>query len=76
MGDSGEEDPEIYAKVARKHAGQVAGLFIRNVTGEADDDPRFTAVREGLEDVRFELFEEPESLSEAIREIRSGEHPQ
>ncbi len=76
VGDTGEQDPEIYAKVARKHAGQVAGLFIRNVTGEADDDPRFTAVREGLEDVRFELFEEPESLSEAIREIRSGEHPQ
>ncbi|NLS92304.1 MAG: DUF2183 domain-containing protein [Planctomycetaceae bacterium] len=72
VGDSGEQDPEIYAKVARKHAGQVVGLFIRNVTGEAGDGPRFTAVREGLGDVRFELFEEPESLSEVVREIRSS----
>jgi phosphatidate phosphatase APP1 len=32
FGDSGEEDPEIYAEAARLHPGQVVGIFIRNVS--------------------------------------------
>lgn len=44
-------------------------MFIRKVTDEASDGPRFNAVREGLGAVRFELFEEPGSLFEAIWEI-------
>jgi hypothetical protein len=73
IGDSGEQDPEIYARVARKHGGQVVGVFIRKVTDEASDGARFAAVREGLGGVRFELFEEPGSLLEAIQEIEGEE---
>lgn len=69
IGDSGEQDPEIYATVGHKYPDQIAAIFIRNVTDETIDNPRFVAVRKGLGDVRFELFEDPDSLRPAIREI-------
>lgn len=31
IGDSGEQDPEIYAEVVRRHPGQVRVIYIRNV---------------------------------------------
>lgn len=73
IGDSGEQDPEIYAKVARKYPEQIVAVFIRNVTNETSDNPRFSAVRAQLGDVRFELFDEPDSLSNVIREIAHEE---
>jgi len=33
VGDSGERDPEVYASVARRRPGQVAGVLIRRVAG-------------------------------------------
>jgi hypothetical protein len=69
IGDSGEQDPEIYAKVAKKYAGQVVAVLIRNVTEEATDNPRFLAVQEQLGKIRFELFEEPDSLRPIIAVI-------
>lgn len=32
IGDSGEQDPEIYARVAQKYPGRVPVIYIRNVT--------------------------------------------
>jgi len=69
IGDSGEQDPEIYAKVARGSGEQVVAIFIRNVTGEKTDDARFQAVRKGLDDVRFRLFDRPEELRPVVEEI-------
>ena len=36
IGDSGQEDPEIYHEVVANHPGQILGIYIRAVTGEAD----------------------------------------
>jgi phosphatidate phosphatase APP1 len=37
IGDSGEEDPEIYLQAAREHPGRVIAIYIRDVTsGERD----------------------------------------
>lgn len=36
MGDSGEQDLELYADLARERPHQIAGIFIRNVTTPAD----------------------------------------
>ncbi|MDO5103005.1 MAG: App1 family protein [Lautropia sp.] len=41
IGDSGEADPEIYAEVARQHPRQIRAIFIRDVTGEKADAPRY-----------------------------------
>lgn len=35
IGDSGEEDPEIYAKAIYQNPGRIKAAFIRNVTGDA-----------------------------------------
>ena len=32
IGDSGEEDPEIYLQVAREHPGRIKAIYIRDVT--------------------------------------------
>ena len=37
IGDSGEQDPEIYTEIARTHRPQVVAVFIRNVTDEQLD---------------------------------------
>jgi phosphatidate phosphatase APP1 len=33
IGDSGQEDPEIYAEIAREHPDRVAAIYIRRITG-------------------------------------------
>ena len=37
IGDSGEEDPEIYVQAAREHPGRIRAIFIRDVTPEERD---------------------------------------
>lgn len=32
LGDSGQEDPEIYTRIVEEHAGRVVAVYIRNVT--------------------------------------------
>jgi len=35
IGDSGEEDPEIYGEIVRAFPGRILAVYIRNVSGEA-----------------------------------------
>ena len=37
VGDSGQEDPEIYQQVVARHPGRVRAIFIRDVTDDARD---------------------------------------
>ncbi len=39
VGDSGEQDPEIYAELARRYPGRVAAIYVRLVEGGRNDDP-------------------------------------
>lgn len=59
VGDSGEQDPEVYASLMRKHTDQVMRIYIRNVTGESRSDLRFRRVFEGIDETRWELFADP-----------------
>ena len=44
IGDSGEEDPEIYLQAAREHPGRITAIYIRDVTtGERDAEVRAIA---------------------------------
>jgi len=69
VGDSGEEDPEIYAAIAERHPGQTAAVLIRNVSGETSDNPRMAVVAERLADVRLVLFEDPAGLAAVIQRL-------
>jgi len=37
IGDSGEEDPEIYLQVVREHPGRIRAIYIRDVTSAGRD---------------------------------------
>ena len=62
VGDSGEQDPEVYAEFLRKYPEQVLKAYIRNVTDETADNARFTNVFAGISTDRWELFDDPASL--------------
>jgi phosphatidate phosphatase APP1 len=59
IGDSGEDDPEVYAQALRRHSRQIAKVYIRNITGANRDDARFAEAFAGLEAARWALFDDP-----------------
>lgn len=58
IGDSGEQDPEIYGRLARQYPAQVMAVYIRNVTDSAKDDSRFTSAFRFVAGDRWCLFKE------------------
>ena len=62
IGDSGEDDPEVYAEAMRKHPEQVAMVYIRNVTAARRDDVRFSKTFDGIEPARWALFDDAREI--------------
>jgi phosphatidate phosphatase APP1 len=62
VGDSGEQDPEIYAALARKFPGQVSHIFIRDLSGGAQQE-RFSKAFEGLAPGLWKTFTDPSEIS-------------
>ena len=62
VGDSGEQDPEVYAALLQKYPEQIQKIFIRNVTQESARNDRFKTVFEFVEASQWELFENPQTL--------------
>lgn len=62
VGDSGEKDPEIYARICRKDPGRVAGVFIRELPGQPLDRERRAKLEEHP-DVPFATFSDPKGLA-------------
>jgi phosphatidate phosphatase APP1 len=62
IGDSSEEDPEIYAELARKHPRRIREIWIREANpGEMSAD-RVAAARKGLA-MPLLVFTQPKELS-------------
>jgi phosphatidate phosphatase APP1 len=62
VGDSGERDPEAYSALARKYPRQVTHIFIRNVTNQGPDSPRFRTDFQGLPATLWQVFKDPAEL--------------
>jgi hypothetical protein len=62
IGDSGEQDPEVYAAMARRYPDRIDRILIRNVTAARAGDARFTAVFAGIDPGRWQLFDNPEEI--------------
>ncbi len=62
VGDSGEDDPEIYAAFARAHPGAVAGILVRDVTQEPSDAPRWTAAFRDLPREQWQVFRDATTI--------------
>ena len=62
VGDSGEQDPEVYSALLRKHPDQILEVYIRNVTNESADNARFKSVFANIDPSCWQLFEDPLTL--------------
>jgi phosphatidate phosphatase APP1 len=63
VGDSGEQDPEVYARIFRSHPQQIEKIYIRNVTGEVADNHRFTDVFKDIGPDCWQLFDHASELT-------------
>ena len=66
VGDSGEKDPEAYTDAFRRYPAQVAAIYIRDVTGEGRDAPRYQTAFAGIPAERWQIFTDPTSLPETL----------
>ena len=62
VGDSGEQDPEVYAALVKKHPERIERVYIRNVTGESAEDERFQTLFTGIDRAKWRLFTDAASL--------------
>ena len=58
VGDSGEDDPEVYAEALHRHPVQIVRIYIRNITSARRDDARFAKAFAGAEAAQWVLFED------------------
>ena len=71
IGDSGEKDPEIYGALAREFPRQIAGIFIRNVTGETADSERLAKAFSDVPKEKWTVFTDPaEVRPKAVQLLR------
>lgn len=62
VGDTGEQDPEIYARLATENPTRIERIFVRNVTKETRDNARMTTAFKGVPAEKWVLFEKAEEL--------------
>lgn len=63
VGDSSEQDPEIYAALAREHPRRIEHVYIRDTTGESMTAGRYKRSLWAALDERWTLFADPGPLA-------------
>lgn len=72
MGDSGQEDPEIYATLVRERPGRVCAIYIRNVTPDAYRTERIQALAREVADAGSTLVLADDTLAAARHAAMHG----
>jgi phosphatidate phosphatase APP1 len=62
VGDSGEQDPEVYSKILSEFPGRVDAVFIHDVTGEDQTADRYKKLFPGTASDRLRVFRNPSEL--------------
>lgn len=62
IGDSGERDPEIYAKIAKRFSRQVREVWIRDIPGNPMTDLRRERLASWMKGIPLRVFTEPTEL--------------
>jgi Uncharacterized conserved protein (DUF2183) len=62
VGDTGEDDPEIFGDFARAHDGAVAAILVRDTTGDGADGERCAQAFRELPREVWQVFREPAEL--------------
>lgn len=66
VGDSGEQDPEIYGTLLRSYPHQVKGAFIRAVHGADPASPRFDEAFHDLPKDVWHVFRSPSEVHDTL----------
>jgi phosphatidate phosphatase APP1 len=61
VGDSGEKDPEAYAKLAVKYPERITKIYIRNAY-EENLDSRIKSVFQNIPDEKYQFFKNPDEI--------------
>jgi phosphatidate phosphatase APP1 len=67
IGDSGQRDPEIYARIVHEHPGRVLAIYIRNVSRQPER-------QRAIEDLAVEVVEAGSSLLLAADSMAIARH--
>lgn len=65
VGDSGEQDPEIYADIAKRFPQQILHIFIRKVPEDSSTPERFTKIFQDLPKNSWTVF----SMASELKQI-------
>jgi phosphatidate phosphatase APP1 len=71
LGDSGQQDPEIYAEVAARHPGRILAVYIRDVTLDRRD-AEVRAIGEALREMGVEVVFSADTLGAALHAAAQG----
>lgn len=71
LGDSGQQDPEIYAEVAARYPGRILAVYIRDVTLERRD-AEVRAIGEALRAMGVEVVFSADTLGAALHAAAQG----
>lgn len=71
IGDSGEEDPEIYHQAVREHPGRILAVFIRDVTSD-ERDAEVREIAEKVARLGTPMFAVADSATAAERAAELG----
>ncbi len=69
VGDSGEKDPEIYLKLAKRYPDAVQGIFIRSLQSRPLVEARLQRLLEKIGDDKFHSFSDSDELLEKARDL-------
>jgi len=72
IGDSGQEDPEIYAALVRERPGRVRAVYIRNVTPQAERTERIRTLAREVTDAGSTLVLADDTLAAARHAAMHG----
>lgn len=62
IGDSGEQDPEVYSDIARRYPSQIKTILIRNVNNSKSNNERFKQAFRNISETRWKLFDDPKQI--------------
>ncbi len=72
IGDSGQEDPEIYHEIVHSHPNRILGIYIRDVSNKAGRKEAIQALAEEVSRDRTELVLIPDTVSAAQHAAERG----
>lgn len=66
VGDSGEQDPEIYAGLWRERPQQIAHVFIRTIRGRRQEEERLNRTFAGCPTHVWSFYDEPSEMADEL----------